>query len=115
MAGKRGGIGENAVVADVAVVADMGVGHDEAMAADAGRAAAAGRPARNGDAFADDRFFAKLGAGGFVLIFQVLRSDADAAKGKILSRAPDFRCPSRTTCETSSQSSPSTTFGPIVE
>src|SRR5271167_2968893 len=37
------------------------------------------------------------------------------AKGNILPRAPTVRCPSRMTCETSSQSSPSTTLGPIVE
>src|ERR1700739_4429744 len=37
------------------------------------------------------------------------------AKEKKRLRAPTVRCPSRTTCETSSQSSPRTTLEPMVE
>ncbi len=89
MAGKGCGVGEDAVVADLAVVADMGVGHDQAMAADVGGTPSADGPARDGDAFSDDGLFADLGAGGLVLVFQVLRSDADAGERKKSSAGAD--------------------------
>ena len=115
VARKRGAVGEDACVSDLAVVSDMGVGHDEASAAHPRGTSSSCGSARNGHAFADQLSSPSVTPVGSPLYFRSCGATPTQAKEKNRLRAPAVRWPSRTTCETSSQSSPSATFGPIVE
>src|SRR5712692_1430416 len=81
VAGKRGAVGKDGVVAHAAIVCDVRIGHEEIVAADAGDAAALPGAAADGDELAEDVRIAGRELGALAAILQVLRVAADRAKG----------------------------------
>src|SRR3569623_75588 len=77
MAGQRGIIGEDGVVADQAIVREVHVRHDPIVVADPGDAAALFGAAIEGAEFADDVAVADLEQSGFATVFLVLRHLAE--------------------------------------
>ena len=115
VAGQGGAVGQDAVVADGAVVADMGVGHDQAMAAHPGGATA---PLVPREMVTHSRMVLSSPISRLVASPWYLRSwGATPRQAKEYTRflAPRRVLPSSTTWETSSQSSPSSTSGPMVQ
>src|SRR5258707_1296682 len=72
MAGKRGRIGEDHVVADVTVVSNVRVSHDQAITANVSDAATAGRSPMNSDALPNNIIVANLQPRLLAAKFQVL-------------------------------------------
>ena len=91
VARERRPVGEDRVAAHPAVVRDVDLRHEQVRGADPRRAAAGRRPAVHGRAFAEHVAVADLDGGGFVLVLQVLGSEADRAEREEAVALPDPR------------------------
>ena len=80
MAAHDGVVGDDDAVAEQAIMRDVDDGHQHTVVPHLGQAAASGGAAMDGDVFAHQGAGADFGAGGFTLVFQVLRGEAHGAE-----------------------------------
>ena len=90
VAGEGGAIGEDHLVADMAIVADVRIRHQQTIAAEGGEAAAFFSAATDSDTLADSVVVAYCSAGGFAVILEILRGDANGGEGKEGIACADF-------------------------